>query len=44
MEDNAKIVEKEATGHSTRMRNSFIENTYIPKSQRKTILLLSDDL
>ena len=26
------------------MRNKFVEDTYIPKAQRKTILLLSDDL
>jgi hypothetical protein len=40
--ENSNLVEKEATGHS--MRNSFIRDTYIPKSQRKTILLSSDDL
>ena len=36
------LVGKEATGHQT--MNKFRQNTYIPKSQRKKILLLSDDL
>ena len=40
--ENSNLVEKEATGHL--MRNDFIKNTYIPKNERKTILLSSDDL
>ena len=45
MEDTTNLVEKEATGRSTRaLRDKFVQDTYIPKAQRKTILLLSDDL
>lgn len=40
--DNTNLVDKEATGHLSRA--DFVKATYIPKSQRKTILLLSDDL
>lgn len=42
MENNLNSVEKEATGHQT--MNKFQQNTYLPKSDRKKILLLSDDL
>ena len=42
MENNINSTEKEAVGHLTKQK--FIEATYIPKNERKTILLLSDDL
>lgn len=40
--ENNKLVEREATGHRT--MSEFQKKTYVPKSERKRILLLSDDL